>query len=631
MSSKVSSISRLTGLASGMDTESIVANMMSKSKARIDKVKQQKTRLEWKQEYYKSTLTKLNSFQTKSFGTSDSNLKLSLSKLSATYSSPYVSVTPGSDAVKGNIYISDIVSLASSASVKSSNTVSSDPVISVNTGNLSELSGKSIDVTLDGIKKTLTFSEKTYLSSQDVVNELNSLLSASFGAGRVDLSLNNDSVTLSSKNSILSISLTETAENNPTGILDFGGYATNRLDLVSALASSGFSSSPASDPDTGIAFKINGVSFSFSSDDSVSKIMNGINSSSAGIKVSYSQLEDKFTLVSDDTGVASSVSFEDTAGSLMNSMFGTGVLKSGTDAVIKLNMYGSSEPSDQITVTRSTNAFDLNGSTVKLLGKAAGDTAENISIGLNYDVDSIADKISSFISDYNELLGSLTTLTSEKVYKDYDPLTDDEKEKLSENEIKTWTEQAKSGTLRNDTYLTSIETDLRSSMYSTISGLGSLSSIGITTGLYSEKGKLYIDKDKLRAALSKDAEGTLEMFTKESDISYSLYSTPEQQETRFNENGVLSRISDIIKKNLSNVGKKGALITLVGSPDSSYNAETEYSKRINALDTKIDFMEEKLTSEEDRYWRQFTTMESAIAKMNSQSSYITQLFSSNKN
>jgi flagellar hook-associated protein 2 len=271
----------------------------------------------------------------------------------------------------------------------------------------------------------------------------------------------------------------------------------------------------------------------------------------------------------------------------MSSLFGAGVCESGTDAVVRLSADGSTDESDQITLTRSSNTFDVNGTTVKLLGKASGNTEEGINIGLGYDAKANADKISLFISDYNDLLGSMTTLTSEEAYSDYPPLTDDQKSDLSETEQKLWTEKAKSGILRNDTYLSSIETELRSSMYTIVDGLDSLTSAGITTGTYNEKGKLHIDTDKLSKALSENAEETLSLFTKESGMAFSLYATTEQQETRFEENGVLSRISDIIKKNLNTVGKKGALIMLVGSPSSSYSTESDYGKQIKDLDIKL--------------------------------------------
>ena len=165
----------------------------------------------------------------------------------------------------------------------------------------------------------------------------------------------------------------------------------------------------------------------------------------------------------------------------MNSLFGAGIRKDGTDAVVKLSLNGSTDEADMITLTRSSNTFEIDGTTYKLLGKAPGNTAENINIKLDYDTDAIVEKITSFINDYNELLGSLIKLTSEEVFRDYKPLTEDEKKALTDDEIKLWTEKAKSGILRSDTYLKAIETELRSSMFSQVDVIGSLASIGITT------------------------------------------------------------------------------------------------------------------------------------------------------
>jgi len=77
--------------------------------------------------------------------------------------------------------------------------------------------------------------------------------------------------------------------------------------------------------------------------------------------------------------------------------------------------------------------------------------------------------------------------------------------------------------------------------------------------------------------------------------------------------------------NLSTVGKKGALITLVGSPNSSYTANTEYGKKISSMEDKIDDMKDKLVDEEDRYWNRFTAMESALSKLQSQNSWLTSM------
>ena len=105
----------------------------------------------------------------------------------------------------------------------------------------------------------------------------------------------------------------------------------------------------------------------------------------------------------------------------MSTLFGAGVYKAGTDAVVKLSVNGSTDESDLVTVTRSTNSFEVNGSVIKLLGKAAGDARENISINLAYDTEAIVEKVSAFINDYNELLGSINKCSPRNL-QDYPPL-----------------------------------------------------------------------------------------------------------------------------------------------------------------------------------------------------------------
>ena len=624
---------RLTGMASGLDTESIVKDLMAVSKFKVDTVKKQKMLLEWKQEYYQEITSKLNSFQNKYFGSSSSSSLMggALNMLTATYSSPYISVTAGSNAVQGSMYIADIVSLASSARLEGKQPVSAKPKININTEALSGLAGKGITVTLDGITKTITFSPRAYASNQDVRDELSQQLASSFGAGRIDVALNGDELSLSANNSTLRISVPTEAQSNPTGILDFDNYSGNRFDFNVGLNHAGLAGNIFAAPeDEALSFTINGKTFSFTGQSTMNDIIKVVNASDAGVTMQYSSLTDTFSLVSSTSGAASSISVRDDHGSLMEALFGSARYSAGTDAVVRMSANGSKNEEDLVTIQRSTNSFAVNGATITLLGKAEGAAREEIGVSMAYDQNAIVEKVKAFVGDYNELLELITKRTSEEHYRDYLPLSDDEKADMSEKEIELWTEKAKSGILRGDSSLKAIETELKSSMYTAVkelSGqdmLGVLAEIGIATGAYAhaEKGKLHLDENKLREALSKDPERALSLLTEKSSISYSLYASPEQQQKRFSESGVMWRLNDILSKNLNTVGKKGALIELVGSPGSAYKGETAYSRRINDIQDRIDRMEDHLLRQEDRYWRQFTAMETALSKMNSQSSWI---------
>ncbi len=632
---------RLTGMASGLDTEGIVKDLMAVGKLKVEGVKKQKMLLEWKQEYYQEITSKLSAFQNKYFGASSAGTLMGgpLSMLSATYNSPYISVLAGSGATQGSMYIADIISLASSAKLEGNQPVSADPKIGVNTDALTDLSGKSVVVTLDGITKTITFSPRAYATSQDVQQELSSQLNGAFGEGRVGVALNGDEISLSAENSALRISVPTDAEENPTGILDFVSYSGNRLEFSMSLKQAGLKSSIFAAPDDeDIAFTINGKHFSFTGESTMNDIVKAVNSSGSGVTISYSSLTDTFSLLSNTTGSTSAISVQDDHGHLMDALFGVSKYTAGTDALVRLSTNGSKQEEDLVTVQRSTNTFSVNGATVTLLGKADGAAREDIGVSMAYDADAIVEKVKAFVDDYNELLGSITAKTSEERFRDYSPLSEDEKAEMSEEEIKLWTEKAKSGILRNDNSLRAIENELKSSMYTAVKELGGseealgiLAQIGITTGNYSEKGKLHLDEAKLREALGENPEKTLGLLTQQSSVSYSLYASQEQQQKRFSESGALFRISDILSKNLSTIGKKGALIELVGSPNSGYKGETEYSRRISDIQDRIDRMNDQLSAQEDRYWRQFTAMETALNKMNSQTSWISGMLGQGQN
>jgi flagellar hook-associated protein 2 len=118
----------------------------------------------------------------------------------------------------------------------------------------------------------------------------------------------------------------------------------------------------------------------------------------------------------------------------------------------------------------------------------------------------------------------------------------------------------------------------------------------------------------------------MSLLTQNASVSYSQYNTAENKELRYEESGLLWRLSDIVKNNISKVGKKGALIELAGSPDTNFTGITTYGKKISEMESTITRLTEKLADEEDRYWSKFTLMETTLSKLNSQSSWLTSSF-----
>lgn len=262
-------------------------------------------------------------------------------------------------------------------------------------------------------------------------------------------------------------------------------------------------------------------------------------------------------------------------------------------------------------IERQSNTFEVDGFSVTLNGTfnnkkvAEGEIAEEvlpITLTAKTDTDNMMDKITKFVETYNSLIESLTSQTKEKKYRDYQPLTDEQKKDMEEKEIELWEEKAKSGTLRSDSIVQSVLSSMRSDMYSKGSGSNEefdmLFKIGITTSdKTSDNGKLVIkDEAKLRAAIEKDPDAVYELFS----------GTTEKP-------GIADKLQKSIKAATINIEKKA------GKADSVNNT-FNLGLALNDAEDRITNWKRKLEDIEARYWKQFGAMESAINKANQQSS-----------
>lgn len=112
----------LSGLVSGMDTDSMVEDMLSGIQSKIDKQKQKQQTLTWKQEQYREVITKINDFQDKYFSTTSSTSLRSASLFTSSVaqsSSSAVKIISASNSA-GSEFSVNVKSLATAASVTSS-------------------------------------------------------------------------------------------------------------------------------------------------------------------------------------------------------------------------------------------------------------------------------------------------------------------------------------------------------------------------------------------------------------------------------------------------------------------------------------------------------------------------------
>lgn len=187
-------------------------------------------------------------------------------------------------------------------------------------------------------------------------------------------------------------------------------------------------------------------------------------------------------------------------------------------------------------------------------------------------------------------------------YRDFAPLTEEQKKDMKEADIKTWTEKAQSGLLKNDDILRSTV----SSMRMLITGkLGELSSIGITTGQYYENGKLYLNESKLKTAIAENPQKIIDLL---------------QGPTSDAGSGLFDKLVKISETALERFSEKAGTDRYSASVTGSYKAENVIGRTLKGYNSRLDTMQKNLVTAENRYYKQFTAMETAMSKLQSQSS-----------
>ena len=185
-------------------------------------------------------------------------------------------------------------------------------------------------------------------------------------------------------------------------------------------------------------------------------------------------------------------------------------LVKGTNAEVEIN---------GIQASFESNTIEFSGITVKLL---SADPSATVNLEIGPDVDAVVEKVKEFVNVYNELVGELNGLLREEVHRDYQPLTEEQKAALSDKEIELWEQKAKSGLLRSDSMLSSVLSEMRLALGAAVEVDGrsvTLKDIGITTGAWYEYGRLYLDEDKLREALTKDPDAVRGLFTQRGETN----------------------------------------------------------------------------------------------------------------
>lgn len=509
------------------------------------------------------------------------------------------------------------------------------------------LAGKTVTFTYNGVRKDIELGDD--VSTPEALKKaLQEGLDDAFGKGRIQVGTENGALTFQTMNvqnggidktSTLTITGGSAGLLGSDGILAVKSGASNRIDLSKSLAEAGLANAgelkeiSIDDAGTrGYSMVINGERFAFAKDASVQDIIDTVNKSDAGVKISYSSSSDKFSIISTEKGASGEIKMY---GGIAEALFGpdhfttdqagnswdAAVIK-GQDAVIAVQYAGDDEPT---MIYRDSNSFTMDGLTVNVSGTfgfeqdVAGEwklsNTEAVKIEANVNVDKAVDTIKNMVNAYNEIITLINGELKAKPDNDYkSPLTGSQKEDMSEDEIEEYNKKAKTGLLYGDSDLRNFALELRT----VIGGNAfALSEIGISeSSEYSDNGKLVIDEEKLKAALQSNPEKVDELFNKTAEAGGTA--------------GFMTNIKAVTEKYCKTMGAtKGLLVERAGSEHSPLSLLSNTMKtQMDDISDYIERLLDRLEAEEDRYISQFTSLETLISQMNSQSSYLAGLNSS---
>ncbi|NBD26710.1 flagellar filament capping protein FliD [Paenibacillus glycinis] len=483
---------RITGLSSGMDVDAMVKTLMKAEQGKKDKLVQQQTSLQWKQEAYRDVATSLVDFRQNKMSNYNLNSILTSRKAEVTGNSSAVAVTSTSSSASGTMNVAVQNVATSSSGIYNVSSRGTNP-FAYNTSdpaqNTFTVNGKTVEIKADD-------------TLDSVIKRINS-----------DKDIN---ATVMYSNGRLSIT------NNATGS----------------------SSDPAK------AAVITGPGFIESTDPGYQRVV-------------------------------------------------------GQDANYKIN---------GLAYSSSTNNVTVNGFSLQL--KAATGSNGAAIISTSVDTDKIVNAIKSFITDYNSILDQVNGKLNEAIYRDYKPLTQDQEDAMSDKQAELWESKAKSGLLSNDATLSSMISSMRTMMVTGFDdGKGnkiSLQSIGITTGQWTDYGKLVIgDEDKLRKAIESNPDGVAKLFTATGTDPKNPTST---------DSGIFTKISATVLNSLQMLSTKAGTSAYSTDKNGTFIANSSISEQLRTLTKQISDQDAYLKRKEDQYYAQFSAMETAMNRYSAQSS-----------
>lgn len=345
---------------------------------------------------------------------------------------------------------------------------------------------------------------------------------------------------------------------------------------------------------------INGKDITIAAGSTVSDIVKSINDtfSDGEVKASYSEMTGKLTIETKETGLDSKLQFS-------GALFGQ-IGINPTDQ--------SGKPLNEVTGSNSNiTVFDKDGTTVlkQIEEKSNNFTIDNVTYTVNgtstelvsmtstKDTQKTVDKMKAFIEDYNKMMDKVYGLITEKKDNDYPPLTEAQKDEMSEEQIEKWEKKAKTGILKNDNELRRFLDDIKGTLFGEIQNVGiSLSEIGITSvSNYNKPGQIALDEDKFKKALEDDGNKVYKAVT-----------------------GALDKMKEVT---YSYAGSSSSVFAKkAGIVNTSTVTNNLFSEQIKKQEEYIKELTNKMLDKQEKLYLKFSNLESSMNSLNSQMSYL---------
>lgn len=565
---------RVSGINSGLDTDSIVQELVSAYNTKTEKYQKEQTKLSWKQEIWKGLNTKVYSLY------------------------------------------NNVGKLRFSSAYNTKKTTSSDTTKATVTASSSAVNGtQKLHVLATAQSGYLTGGK---LSLREEVTDTDGTTKLKDVKGTVKAETKLSEIGFTGDEASLNINTTDEEGNAVTKTVSLTKDSTIQ-DVVNALKDNGLNASfDANNGRIFVSSKSTGKAADFSLVSATTKFVEKKDADGNVIKDSNGKPTMESVALSAEEQAASKKLIGllglDTDSS---NAYGDKAAKiNGRDAVIVLN---------GVKYTNTTNDFAINGLNISVNG-VTDDVADPdsdaclsglndstaVSINTTTDSQGIYDTVKDFLTEYNNIINEITKLYNADSAGSYEPLTDDEKDKMSDTEIEKWETKIKDSLLRRDNSLSSVMNAMMTSMSQSIEINGksySLSSFGVQTlgflnAAENEQNAYHINgdeddentsgkEDKLMAAITSDPDTVIE-FMKQ--LTTNLYKSIDDQ---MQSNDLRSRYK-------------------------IYN-DKEMDKQYTNLTKTIKEWESKVSDKEDYYYKQFSNMETALAKLQSQTSSISSM------